>query len=582
MKSPATPLAVLLLAGAFRAAVATEAWIEESNAIAQDVLVQLIKYNPEAAAQLGLDGFDAEIIDLRPEIYQRSMADSERALGSLRKRLTETTHPKVRQDIEIMIQALEDNLHTARINRENLIPYFNLPQTVYFGFRSLLDPQNDPARYPAAIERLKKYVGGAQGQQSVFLDAIGRSTERFEVDGLVGPYDEEVEKDLQNQERFVAGVEELLRGSGLDGWEQTFARYKEQVGAYGDWVRQSILPRARNSHLLPAELYADNLRNVGVYMDPDELVERARFAFAEIRNEMSAIARRIAAQRGWDSGDYRDVIAELKKRQIASDNLIDFYKSRLEAVEAIIEREQIISLPQREAQIRLASEAESAAIPAPFMQPPRLIGNTGEYGTFVIPLNNPNAETGEKMDDFLHDAAAWSLTAHEARPGHEMQFAAMVENGVSIARAVFAFNSANAEGWGLYTEAIMKEHFPLEGQLMGLHARLMRAARAFLDPMLNLGQISPDEVKRFIVEDVVVSEPLAAQEVDRYSFRAPGQATSYFYGHMKLQSLRTETELKLGDRFDQKAYHDFMLAQGLLPLELMAKAVREEFIPRYR
>src|SRR3546814_20588417 len=87
-------------------------------------------------------------------------------------------------------------------------------------------------------------------------------------------------------------------------------------------------------------------------------------------------------------------------------------------------------------------------MPAPFMSPPRLIGNTGEYGEFVLPLNVPGkAGRGDlKTDDFTFKAASWTLTAHEARPGHELQFAAMIENGVSTARAVFAFTSVNVEG----------------------------------------------------------------------------------------------------------------------------------------
>jgi uncharacterized protein (DUF885 family) len=68
----------------------------------------------------------------------------------------------------------------------------------------------------------------------------------------------------------------------------------------------------------------------------------------------------------------------------------------------------------------------------------------------VLPTSNPNAESGVEMDDFNYDAITWALTAHEARPGHELQFAAMLEHGVSTARAVFAFNSANVEGWACW------------------------------------------------------------------------------------------------------------------------------------
>src|SRR3546814_19993956 len=88
------------------------------------------------------------------------------------------------------------------------------------------------------------------------------------------------------------------------------------------------------------------------------------------------------------------------------------------------------------------------------------------------------------------DLASWTLTAHEARPGHELQFAAMIENGVSTARAVFAFNSVTVEGWALYAAAEMKPTFPFDGQLIGLQLRLLREARASLAPMLNRGPLT--------------------------------------------------------------------------------------------
>src|SRR5919107_5486880 len=101
----------------------------------------------------------------------------------------------------------------------------------------------------------------------------------------------------------------------------------------------------------------------------------------------------------------------------------------------------------------------------------------------------------------------------------------------------------------------MKQYLPLEGQIGSLQMRLMRAARAFLDPMLNLGLIEPDAAKRFLMEEVLLSEPMAKQEVDRYTFRAPGQATSYFYGYSRLNAMRTRLELALAGRFDVGAYH---------------------------
>jgi uncharacterized protein (DUF885 family) len=155
----------------------------------------------------------------------------------------------------------------------------------------------------------------------------------------------------------------------------------------------------------------------------------------------------------------------------------------------------------------------------------------------------------------------------------------MLENGVSTARIVYAFNSANVEGWALYAEALMKQYLPPEGQLGALQMRLMREARAFLDPMLNLGLMTPDDAQRFLMDDVVLSEPMAKQEVDRYTFDSPGQATAYYYGYLKLDALRTRVELILRDKFREQPYHDFLVGQGLLPFDLLEKAVMEEFVP---
>ena len=300
----------------------------------------------------------------------------------------------------------------------------------------------------------------------------------------------------------------------------------------------------------------------------------------DIRNEMDVIGALVAAEKGYDSSDYRDVIRRLKEDgAIDGDNLLDHYFNILGEIERIIAENEIVSLPERDAGIRIATAAETAAQPAPHLDVPRLIGNTGEYPYFVIPLLKQHDDGSWQQTDDTYVAGSWTLTAHEARPGHEMQFSSILESGVSIARAIFAFNSANVEGWGLYAEAITKPYMPLEGQLISLQYRLMRAARMFLDPMLNLGLISPQEAKRLIIEDVVIGETWAQNEIERYTYRMPGQATAYFYGYTKLQALRTQTELALRENFDQRKFHDFILAQGILPPHILKESVRTDFIP---
>ncbi len=555
-------------------------WVEKSNEHAQIVLDVLAKLSPEGAGSLGVDGLDEEISDLGPGIQERSQQISRELVAELKRRLVEETQSKVRQDLGILIKSIEDGIRSSDLNYEQMLPYFNINQTVFFGIRGIIDAQNSRDRFPAAIARMEKYAGITDGYVPFTELAKDRTVERFDVEGLVGPYRGEVEQDLERAGTMITGIEELLAGTDLQGWEESYATLADQMRAYNEWVRAEILPRAREDYRLPADLYEDALRNWGVDASPLDLIEQATKGYMDIRGEMEALAPLIAAEKGYDTNDYREVIALLKRDgPIAGDKILDHYHAVLRDIEEIIVREKLVTLPDRDAGIEIASAADTAAQPAPHLQPPRLIGNTGEYPIFVLPQLTQNEDGSWQQTDDTYEAGAWTLTAHEARPGHEMQFSSIVESGVSITRAVFAFNSVNVEGWGLYAEAIVRPYLPLEGQMISLQYRLMRAARMFLDPMLNLGLITPEEAKGLIMKDVAIGETWAQNEIERYTYRMPGQATAYYYGYNKMQSLRAQTELKLRDSFDQQAFHDFILEQGMLPPHILKDAVMNEFVP---
>jgi uncharacterized protein (DUF885 family) len=575
-------LLVVALAAMASANAEDAGWVAQSNANAEPLLTVMARYAPETAAAFGVEGHDSEVLDLKPGYDTRFEADLAKVAADLEGRIAAATDPRVRQDLQILLTAARDQSNTSQLNRRLMLPYFDLGQVLFRSFDSLLDPRVAKERYPAALIRLKRYTGAEDGYTPITVLARARMEERFSTPGLTGPWTVELQQALDNQGRYMTGIEEAFERSGLEGWQKDHARLVRQMDEHAQWIRTALLPRARTTNRLPPEIYADNLRNFGVKTDPQELIQNALIGYMQTRNELDSTARRVAKERGYDVSDYREVLRRLKKDAIANDALMPTYRARLKDIEAIVRREQIVSMPAREAVIRVATEAESTAIPAPHLSPPRLIGNTGEPAEFVLPLENPNAPPGTKMDDFTFDAITWTLTAHEARPGHELQFAKMVENGTSIPRVVFAFNSANVEGWALYAEAVMQQYMPTEGQMGALQMRLMRAARAFLDPMINLGQIEPAAAQAFLMKEVGLSEPMAKQEVDRYSFLAPGQATSYFYGYQKQLALRARAEMALGDRFEEGAYHDFVIGEGLLPPELLEEAVMERYVTSRR
>ncbi len=353
------------------------------------------------------------------------------------------------------------------------------------------------------------------------------------------------------------------------------------MAEYDAFIRREVLPKARTDFRLPPDIYRMRLDAAGVDYSADDLKQLAHKGFDEIVAEMKPIAARLAAQRNLPSSDYRDVIRELKKEQLNADDIMPHYQKRLAEIEDILRKNNLITLPSRPAIIRLASAAETARQPAPHMVPPPLLNNHGERGQFVLPMGT-SGKGGEalKYDDFTFAAASWTLIAHEARPGHELQFDSMVERGVSLARALYAFNSTNVEGWGLYSEWFMLPYMPDEGKLVSLDYRLLRAARAFLDPELQEGKIKPEEAMKVLQDDVVLSKAFATEEVDRYTFRMPGQAVSYYDGFTRLVALRQDAEKALGPKFNVQKFHDFILSQGLLPPHLLRKAVMEDFVAK--
>jgi hypothetical protein len=565
------------------AAPARAAWVAQSDAHAQVLIDALSRFSPEAAARFGVEGFDDKTLDLGPRIHERSRAALTEARATLEQRSKSEKDALVRQDLDIMMEATDQFIAEGDVREKHLLPYFNVAETVFFGVRALLDDQIKPERRPAALVRLRRYTGQEPGTEPLTKLAMDRTRERMSDAKLLGPVRAEIERDMGNRERYVDGIGKLFQKYNVAGYEQPLAALKQQLDQYDAFLKADVLPRARDDFRQPAEVYQMSLRQVGIDMPVDELTGRATAAFAEIRAEMQTLAPLVAKEKGFKSTDYRDVIRDLKKEQLVGDAILEHYKGRIRNLEEIIRTHRIVTLPKRDVRVRIATEAEAAAIPAPNLRPPRLIGNTGEQGEFVLPLRIPGAGDQEKQfDDFTFSAASWTLTAHEARPGHELQFASTVERGVSLARSLFAFNSTNVEGWGLYAEAEAKPYEPLEGQLIALQHRLLRAARAFLDPGLQTGTLAKEEAYRLLTQDVCLSDAMATQEVQRYTFLAPGQAPSYFCGYSRLLEIRVEAERTLGAAFDRQAFNDFVLSQGLLPPSVLRKAVREEFVPQQK
>jgi len=183
----------------------------------------------------------------------------------------------------------------------------------------------------------------------------------------------------------------------------------------------------------------------------------------------------------------------------------------------------------------------------------------------------------------LKDTAEWpkwglpTLTYHEGSPGHHFQIAVMQETGeLPIYRRVGGF-SAYSEGWALYAERIAEElgvyeNNPL-GQVGYLQSYLFRATRLVVDTGIHHKRWSREKATQWMVDNAAEPQGAAEREIDRYCVN-PGQACSYKMGQTVIAALRDEAEKKLGPKFDIKGFHDAVLLNGAVPLEVLQRNVR--------
>jgi hypothetical protein len=578
------PIASLRLAGNAQTPGANDkAWVTRSDSFTNKLIDLDKKYSPEFGSREGLAIYDKEIAVPTMANALAYRKEEESLAASFTQALTVEKQPQVAQDLDILLTHLKQEFRRQDFELQHEVPFFNAATTIYDGLDILLDDQTPAVRHAAAVIRIRKYAGLENGYRPITEILKERITGQIARGDMIFPSKQKIEVQLSRNTTVMNGIPELCKKFRLTGWEKPFAVLRQQVADYDQWIRDHVLTRARTDFRLPPEEYALALDEYGITIPPAELAGMAHAAFTDLQQQMAPIAAQIAQNRHWASSDYRDVMRELKKEQLHGDSILIVYEQHLKDIEAIIREHQIVTLPNRPAKIRLATAAESAQQPAPHMVPPPFLNNTGQHGVFVLPLNMPpqpgqSSDDKDKYDDFTFDAASWTIIAHECRPGHELQFDKMVEEGVSKARALYAFNSTNVEGWGLYSENLILPYMPREGQLVSLDYRMLRAARAFLDPELQAGKVTQQQALAVLTNDVVCSPAFARSEVERYSVRAPGQANSYFFGYTKLIQLRKDVQAAMGDRFEPLVFHDFILSQGLLPPALIREAVMKEFV----
>jgi uncharacterized protein (DUF885 family) len=226
------------------------------------------------------------------------------------------------------------------------------------------------------------------------------------------------------------------------------------------------------------------------------------------------------------------------------------------------------TIPPQPLEIVRVPEYSQDSAPGGYYNPPALDGS--RPGRFYI--NQKNTADNPKY-------GLATLMVHEGSPGHHFQLsAAQLIEGVPVLRKVLPFN-AYAEGWALYAERIAKTDMGLYdqdplGDLGRLQAEMFRAVRLVVDTGMHAKRWSREESIDYMVAKTGMTEAEVTREIERYVVW-PGQATGYKVGQLAILRMRERAERELGAAFDIKGFHDVLLMNGGMPLEILDEAVSD-------
>jgi uncharacterized protein (DUF885 family) len=533
----------------------------------------VLRNDPVTATRLGVRDYDDRLPDISLEAADREAREAQAFLDRLNAIPPASLSAADRVNHALLRRNLSEQIERNRFGQRMIL--YSQRGGWHQGFAGLADsvPLRTRADYESYLRRLEQYP--ALNQEAI------RITRRSVAEGYTLPCEV-----MQNADRTISGV--VTDTPERSRFYQPFTRPRPAGMSEADWA--AMQQRART--IISGTLFPQYREHLAFYLR--EVAPRCRqtVAVSEQPGGREFYAYRIRQQTTTDMT--AEQIHQLGLREVAR------IRAEMEQVarragfpsrEAFIQdlRTNPIHYPRTGEELmrevaRLTKRIDGH-MPTLFGRLPRLPYTIREIpaeiaeGTTTAYYTDGSLEAGipgiywvntSKLDQ----RPLWempALTVHEAVPGHHQQIAIQQELEMPEFRRHGTFFTAFVEGWGLYSERLGIEMglYDTPARDMGrLSYEMWRAARLVVDTGIHAFGWSRQRAVDFMLENTALSPANIDAEVNRY-ITNPGQALAYKIGELKIRELRTRAEQALGGRFDLRRFHDAVLEQGSIPLDLL-------------
>jgi len=580
---------VLLATVALSACAPKQSATELANETYEALFMESLKTSPEYMTYLGMRERYDEWDDSSEQAFEDSVALSKKHLELLNDIDAEDLDKQTALSLTLYKQRLENGLSDIKWR------YHGYPVNQMFGTHSSIPSFLINQHLIANAEEAKAYIARVKAVPEVIDDLIADLNLRADK-GIIAPKfvfahsirDSQniivgigAESDEENPlvADFKAKLDKLQLDESVEQalvTELNSALLMQFAPAYSNLIAalEQLDQRAEGNFgawKLPdgAAYYSNALKRITTTdLSADEIHELGLSEVERIHNEMRAIMQQVEFE--GELQDFFDFMRtdpqfylpnsdEGRAAYMAeADRLIANMKTRLD--------ELFYTKPKADLIVKAVEPFREKSAGRAFYQ--RAAPDGSRPGTYYANLY--------RMEDMpTYDLEA--LAYHEGIPGHHMQGSISQEQETLPKFRRYGGYTAYSEGWGLYSEFIPKE--------MGLYAdpysdfgrlsmELWRACRLVVDTGVHHKRWSREQAIAYLNDNTSSSEEANIKAIERYMVM-PGQATAYKVGMLKILALREKARAELGDKFDIRGYHDVVLANGAVPLNVLENLVDE-------